>query len=318
MTIPFIDPNSFEHKFIQTKGIKYHYVEAGDPKGEPLLFIHGFPEFWYAWRFQIKHFAELGYRVIALDTLGYGQTDAPMELYKYGLKSQVEQWVEILDILEIPKVTLLGHDWGGAYVWRFGLYHPERLTGIISICTPYHPPSSVFRTLEEIIEAVPDLKYQRFLADPATVQILDAGKEDFFKPLLESGGCGDSKAELDYVLQEFNRTGMRGPLNYYKCTRVNFDDELETIPHRHQHMIHLPCWIIHAEHDIYLKPYMAEGMIHYIPNLKKATVDAGHFCMTEKYNEVNAALKTAIEDVLERSKKAEGVKAAEDATKASL
>ncbi|KAF9128773.1 Bifunctional epoxide hydrolase 2 [Mortierella sp. 14UC] len=302
MTIPYIDPNSFEHKFIQTKGIKYHYVEAGDPKGEPLLFIHGFPEFWYAWRFQIKYFAELGYRVLALDTLGYGQTDAPMELYKYGLKSQVEQWVEILDILEIPKVTLLGHDWGGAYVWRFGLYHPERLT--------------------EIIEAVPDLAYQRPLVDPATVQVLDADKESFFKPLLASGGCGDSKAELEYVLQEFSRNGMRGPLNYYKCTRINYDDELETIPHRHQHMIHLPSWIIHADHDIYLKPYMAEGMINFIPNLKTANVDAGHFCMTEKYNEVNALLKTAIEDVLERSKKADAEAAKDveggDKAKASL
>ncbi|KAK3831569.1 MAG: Alpha/Beta hydrolase protein [Linnemannia gamsii] len=301
MALPFIDPNSFEHKFVQTQGIKYHYVEAGDPKGEPLLFIHGFPELWYAWRYQIKFFAELGYRVLALDTLGYGQTDAPMELHKYALKSQVEQWVGILDILNIPKVTLVGHDWGGAFVWRFGLYHPERINGIISVCTPYTAPMPFYMSLEDIVKRVPNFAYQITMADPATLQAADANKEAFFRPLMSAGGY-THESEVEFTLQEFSRTGMRGPLNYYKTHRINFDDEISTLPNPHQHMIHLPCWIITATNDIYLKPHMSEGMEKYIPRLKRAVVDAGHWCMTEKAEDVNKLLKVAVEDVLERAK----------------
>ncbi|KAF9351826.1 Bifunctional epoxide hydrolase 2 [Mortierella sp. NVP85] len=162
-----IDPASFQHKFIMTRGIRYHYVEEGDPKGETLLLVHGFPDLWYGWRHQIKFLANLGYRVIAVDCVGYGETvffmsmicsfdcfssrrndrltgastdpssptfppqDAPMELHKYGLKSVCYQLVGILDILNIPKVTLIGHDWGGALVWRFGLHYPNRVHGII-------------------------------------------------------------------------------------------------------------------------------------------------------------------------------------------
>ncbi|KAG0278972.1 hypothetical protein BGZ96_002135 [Linnemannia gamsii] len=131
--LPQIDPNDpiFTHKFAQTKSLRYHYVEAGDSKGEPLLLVHGFPDLWYGWRYQIKYLAELGYRVITIDNVGYGQTDAPMELHKYGLKAQSDQVAGLLDALDIPKITLIGHDWGGAFVWRFGLYHPNRVNGII-------------------------------------------------------------------------------------------------------------------------------------------------------------------------------------------
>ncbi|KAF9952674.1 hypothetical protein BGZ72_006010 [Mortierella alpina] len=102
---PHIDPASFTHKSVTTCGHKYHYVEEGDPKGEPLLLVHGFPDLWYGWRHQIKYLAKLGYRVIAVDCIGYGQTDSPMELKEFGLKSVCAHLAGILDALDIPKVT---------------------------------------------------------------------------------------------------------------------------------------------------------------------------------------------------------------------
>ncbi|KAG0276474.1 hypothetical protein BGZ96_003261, partial [Linnemannia gamsii] len=107
-------------------------------------------------------------------------------------------------------------------------------------------------------------------------------------------------AELDYLVQEYSRSGFRGPLNYYKTGKVNFDDELAAFPLKHQRVIHTPSWMVLAKNDIYLLPSMAEGMAATVPNVKFATVDAGHFCMTEKAEEVNALLKTAVEDLKAR------------------
>ncbi|KAF9156100.1 hypothetical protein BG015_007277 [Linnemannia schmuckeri] len=286
--LPHIDPNDpiFTHKFAQTKNLRYHYVEAGDPKGEPLVLVHGFPDLWYGWRYQIKFFAELGYRVIAIDNVGYGQTDAPMELERYGLKAQSDQLAGFLDALDIPKITVIGHDWGGAFVWRFGLYYPDRLNGII-------------RTLEEVIAIVPQFAYQREFVDPATVAKMDGDKRKLLSMVLKAGDC-DGQTELDYMVQEYSHSGYRGPLNYYKTGKVNFDDELAALPHKHQHIIHTPAWMILAKNDPYLLPKMADGMDKIVPGVKFATVDAGHFCMTEKAEEVNALLKTAIEDLIAR------------------
>ncbi|KAF9993718.1 hypothetical protein BGZ65_010723, partial [Modicella reniformis] len=169
-----------------TCGLRYHYVEEGDPKGEPLLLVHGFPDIWYGWRYQIKFLANLGYRVIAVDCVGYGQTHSPMELHTFGMKSVCTHLIGIMDALNIPKVTIIGHDWGGALVWRFGLYYPNRLHGIISICTPYNPPSSQYRSLEEIVKAVPEFEYQLSLADPSTADKLDTMAENFLGDILKT------------------------------------------------------------------------------------------------------------------------------------
>lgn len=114
------------------------------------------------------------------------------------------------------------------------------------------------------------------------------------------------------MVQEYSHSGFRGPLNYYKTGKVNFDDEFAAFPLKHQRVIHTPSWMILAKNDIYLLPSMAEGMKAAVPNVKFATVEAGHFCMTEKAEEVNALLKTAVEDL--KARRNENVAA----TKASL
>ncbi|KAF9116262.1 hypothetical protein BGX27_003855 [Mortierella sp. AM989] len=293
---PHIDPSSFEHKFLMVHGQRFHYVDEGNPKGEPLLLVHGFPDSWYGWRHQIKYLGNLGYRVIAVDCLGYGQTDAPMELHKYGLKSICTYLATILDILEIPKVTIIGHDWGGAVVWRFGLYYPNRLHGIISICTPFHPPAKKFMSLEEIVKILPNFEYQLNFAKPSTAALMDLKLSDVMGNIL---GMGDMhEKDIEYMIEQYKITGFRGPLNYYKTTRVNYEDEIGL-----QTTINLPSWIILAENDPYLKPQMAAKMKNFIPQLKSTTIVAGHFVMTEKPDETNATLKQCLDDLeLRRSK----------------
>ncbi|KAF8931436.1 Alpha/Beta hydrolase protein [Dissophora ornata] len=297
MSPPHIDPASFQHKFVMTNGLRYHYVEEGDPKASPLLLVHGFPDLWYGWRHQIKFLANLGYRVIVVDCVGYGQTDAPMELHKYGFKAVCSDLAGILDALNIPKVTLIGHDWGGAVVWRFGLYYPNRLHGIISICTPYNPPTTQYIPLEEIVKLVPEFEYQLDFANPATVARMNSKAASFLGTIKAMADM--NQADLDYMIEQYKISGFRGPLNYYKTTKVNFDDERGL--HKN---IDLPCWIIVAEDDPYLRPRLAEKMKKSMPQLKSTSIKARHFVMAEKPDETNAALKQCLEDLALRRSKA--------------
>ncbi|CAO3564365.1 unnamed protein product [Mortierella alpina] len=291
---PHIAPTSFNHKFVTTCGYKYHYVEEGDSKGEPLLLVHGFPDLWYGWRHQIKYLAKLGYRVIAVDCLGYGQTESPQELQEFGMKSVCSHLAGILDALDIPKVTIIGHDWGGAVVWRFGLYYPERLHGIISICTPFNPPTTKFRTLEEIVKAVPEFEYQLNFANPATTAKMDHEVDNVLGNILRMGNMHEQ--DVEYMVSQYKHSGFRGPLNYYKTTKVNWDDERSVVGKT----IDMPCWIIIAKNDPFLKPHMSSKMKDFMPQLKSTMIEASHFVMTEKPDETNTKLKECLEDLAQR------------------
>jgi pimeloyl-ACP methyl ester carboxylesterase len=102
------------------------------------------------------------------------------------------------------------------------------------------------------------------------------------------------------MVQQYGISGFRGPLNYYKTTRVNFEDELDV----KRKTIDLPSWIISATDDPYLRPERAVKMKDFIPQLKSTTIEAGHFVMTEKPDEINALLKNALEDLALRRNRA--------------
>jgi len=112
-------------------------AEAGT--GPAILFIHGWPESWYSWRHQLSGLAQAGYRVIAPDMRGYGDSDAPTEANAYSVDILAKDVVGVLDALEIDKATLVGHDWGAMVVWNTALFHPERFNGVIGMSVPYGP-----------------------------------------------------------------------------------------------------------------------------------------------------------------------------------
>ena len=102
-----------------------HLAEAGDPAAEPLVLLHGWPQHWYAWRKLIGPLAE-HYRVICPDLRGFGWTDAPPGSYrKSELAADV---IALLDMLELDRVRLAGHDWGGFTGFLVCIDAPERVS----------------------------------------------------------------------------------------------------------------------------------------------------------------------------------------------
>jgi pimeloyl-ACP methyl ester carboxylesterase len=117
------------HRFAETNSIRMHYVEQGE--GYPVLLLHGFPEIWYSWRYQITALAEAGFRAIAPDLRGYGETDAPTALESYTIHHLVGDLTGLLDALGYEKAAVVGHDWGGVIVWQWALLAPERLERVV-------------------------------------------------------------------------------------------------------------------------------------------------------------------------------------------
>lgn len=127
------------HEFITTNGVKLHYVTQGD--GPLMLMLHGFPEFWYSWRHQIREFAQ-DYKVVALDLRGYNDSDKPKDSDAYVMREFVKDVEGVIKGLGYESCVLVGHDWGGAIAWWFAYAHPEMVDKLIVMNIP-HPSKLV-------------------------------------------------------------------------------------------------------------------------------------------------------------------------------
>ena len=140
-----------QHDYIQTNGIKLHYVTQGE--GPLMLFLHGFPEFWYSWRHQIEAFSK-SYKVVAIDMRGYNNSDKPKDKSAYALSELVKDVEGVIRGLGYERCVLVGHDWGGAIAWAFAYAHPQLLDQLIVLNLP-HPAkfSQGLRTPRQLLRS---------------------------------------------------------------------------------------------------------------------------------------------------------------------
>jgi pimeloyl-ACP methyl ester carboxylesterase len=237
------DPQSFRHHFASVNGIRLHYVEEG--QGPLVVLLHGYPFLWYLWRHQIKAVAAAGYRVVAPDQRGYGQTECPQDVDAYDITHVVGDVVGLMKALDSPSAVLVGQDWGSPVVYHTALMRPDLVRGVLMMCSPPAArgairPSDAMQRLPKDIHF-----YQSFLAQPeATTEIM----RDVRRFLLgifysTSGYCpvdqqwrwawkapetfADtytvpatlpphlSPQALDYYVAEFTRTGIQPANNWY-------------------------------------------------------------------------------------------------------
>jgi len=125
------------HAFADVNDLRMHYVEAGAarPGAIPVLLLHGFPEMWWSWRYQIRALAAAGYRVIAPDLRGYNETEAKGP---YDIDTLRDDIVALLDHLQIDKAIVVAHDWGGAVAWHLAGTRQDRCAKLVAMNCP-HP-----------------------------------------------------------------------------------------------------------------------------------------------------------------------------------
>ena len=127
-----------EFRVFHINGIALHVVLAGPASGKPLILLHGFPEFWFAWRRQIDHFVSAGYRVIVPDQRGYNLSDKPAGIANYSIDLLARDVVGILDTVAASKAFVVGHDWGAAVTWYLAARYSDRVHRTAMLSVP-HP-----------------------------------------------------------------------------------------------------------------------------------------------------------------------------------
>ena len=138
-----------QHEFVNVNGIRMHYVTMGN--GPLIVFLHGFPEFWYSWRHQIPFFSK-HFKVVVPDMRGYGETERPTKIDEYRIEKLVTDIVELIHSLGQEKATIVGHDWGGAIAWSIAMMAPGIVEKLIIMDAP-HPAvfqKNAFRNYEQM------------------------------------------------------------------------------------------------------------------------------------------------------------------------
>ncbi len=310
-----------EPAFIRTNGGLRMAVHEAGADGVPVVMSHGFPELAYSWRHQLPALAEAGFRALAPDQRGYGNTQRPLAIEAYSIVELCADLVGLLDARGIEKAVFVGHDWGGAVVWDMARQHPDRVLGVVGVNTatgprPPRPPVDLLRQMrgennyvvafqepykaEDVLEADVEKSFRTFMRkgswDAAEFNALPADAPERKFQLLDSirdGSVDDLRGELLLTSQElahfvrvYERTGFTGGVNWYRNIDRNWELAKDVNPR-----IDHPCLYVGAENDVVLPPSSADGIEALVPNIDKHTIaDCGHWTQQEKPDEFNRVL----------------------------
>ena len=124
----------WEHRFVAANGARFHVAEQGD--GPLVLLLHGFPQFWWAWRHQMQALADAGFRACAMDLRGYGASDKPPR--GYDTRTSATDVASVIRSLGASRASVVGHGWGGWIAWSMASLQPAVTSAIASVSMP-HP-----------------------------------------------------------------------------------------------------------------------------------------------------------------------------------
>lgn len=280
-------------EFAHVNGIRLHYMAEG--LGPLVLFLHGFPEFWYEWRLQL---ADLGrdHLAVAPDLRGYNLSDKPSGLQDYRLPALVEDVRQLALHVGAEKFVLVGHDWGGAVAWAFAAMHPEMLRGLV-IANMAHP--GIFaRELRRNPDQQRASGYMLLFRSDQAEEALSANDYAALQQaVLGSGPVTDEDRKA--YLEAWSRPGaLTGGLNYYRAARIGppqdgaaevIDPEVEAIFDK---PIDVPTLVIWGMQDTALLPGNLDGLSDAVPGVKVVRVDdATHWIVREKPDVVNAEIR---------------------------
>lgn len=125
-------------RLLKVNGLKLHIAEAGKPSAPLIIFLHGFPEFWYEWRAYLPHFAKKGYYAVAPDQRGYNLSDKPKGISSYDVSILAKDIEALIHALGRKKAYIVAHDWGAMVAWQLAMTAPQKVRKMVIINVP-HP-----------------------------------------------------------------------------------------------------------------------------------------------------------------------------------
>jgi pimeloyl-ACP methyl ester carboxylesterase len=323
---------NWTHRHATINGIHMHYVEQGE--GLPVVLCHGFPHLWFSWHRQISALAHAGYRVIAPDMRGMGQTEAPPEPRAYDVDHITADLVALLDHAGVDQAVFAGLDFGAFAIYDLALRHPERVIAVIGLenpaapHNPEEPPLTEYRRMGE--QHFMHIEY--FRVPPRADRELAAEPRRFlhkvYHTLSAAGYYFDvfkyppdaayieamaeppplpwpwlSELELEYFVSEYSRSGFTGGLNWYRSMDMKWEQRrpFEDV------QSDVPAYFLGSEHDVDLEGFHGDDPISLMraifPDLRQVEMipGAGHMVQLEASDEVNRILLQFLEDIEQRS-----------------
>lgn len=316
------------HRQVATNGISMHVAEAGPADGPVVLLCHGFPESWWSWRHQLAPLAGAGWHVVAPDMRGFGGTTAPDDARAHTTLHHVGDLVGVLDDLGAPDAVVVGHDWGAPVAWLAALVRPDRFRAVAGLSVAWTPRADVapvagmraalggawfyFTWFQEpgVAEAELDANVRAFLrgflftlsADApgdALGSMLGGEAEGILERLTQPDllPAWLTEDDLDRYAAEFERTGFRGGLSWYRCADLSW----ELTRARADVRIRQPALFVAGERDpvLAMNRGAEEALAANVPGLTKVVLvpGCGHWTQQEQPQAVNEALLEFLADL---------------------
>jgi pimeloyl-ACP methyl ester carboxylesterase len=286
-----------ENRYAEVNGVKLHYAASG--KGKVIVFLHGFPEFWYAWKNQLAEFGR-DHHAVAPDMRGYNLSSKPAAVEQYAVPILVEDLRALAQDLVAKKFTLVGHDWGGAVAWAFAAAHPEMLDKLVIINAPH--PAIFLRELRDNPAQQKASQYMLLFRSPQAEQFLSANNyaalvDGVMGEGLKSGAFTEEDKKV--YIEAWSQPGaLTGGLNYYRAAHVGppTGEAGEITAQRAldpaAFIIHVPTLVIWGEKDTALLTGNLDGLETFVPNLKVERIPEGtHWVIHEQPDRVNRLIR---------------------------
>lgn len=260
------------HRFVEASGVRWHYVEAG--KGEPVVFLHGLPESWFSWHYQIDEISKK-YHVIAVDLKGYGQSDKKDG--DYSLPVVAGELIALFDVIGLEKFSLVTHDWGSIIGDYIASTVPHRIIKYTRMQAPVlkadaarHPQFQLFKNQYVASNMMSDARaFVTRVYEPRTVQKI-------------------SDQDMEGIVREFGRPGVAEAVPRYFRDFVWEDEDVRKEMFR---KMSFPVLVLQGEKDPAQPLSYYEGIETVFSNVQFQVVkDAGHFTELEKPQDVSKAI----------------------------
>jgi pimeloyl-ACP methyl ester carboxylesterase len=291
-----------EHFHAAVNGIRLHCAAEGAADAPLMLFVHGFPEFWYAWKNQLEEFGR-DHRAVAFDLRGHNLSDKPDGVDAYRVKPLLQDLKQLIEYLRADRsdksCILVAHDWGGAIAWTFAAAFPQHVKKLVIINAPHTVPFA--RALAQDPEQQAASAYMNFLRLPKAERIL---AENNYERLLKmfsrtvDGRCALSDEEVPLYRDAWSQPGaLTCALNLYRASplypptpgdpgaaALRLDPAALTV--------RVPTLVIWGEADTALGTALLDGLEGLVPDLRVKRIPEGsHWVIHEQPQRVNAAIR---------------------------
>lgn len=276
-----------KYEFADVNGVRLHYARAG--QGKLILFVHGFPEFWYAWKDLLPEFGR-DHLAVAPDMRGYNLSSKPTDVTDYAVPHLVDDLRALARSLGHEKFILVAHDWGGGVAWSLGIHHPECLEKLVIINAPH--PALFERELNRNPAQQAASQYMLLFRSPKAEATLAANNYAFLVDAVLTRGLKKghfTEDDRQAYLTAWSQPGaLTGSLNWYRAAGIGPPTTADANAHSFEpsagpSKVSVPTLVIWGEKDQALVKENLEGLEEYVPDLTvRRIADGTHWVIHEQ------------------------------------